>query len=212
MKNYTDMCLGAPAFRCHGYGLMFGATPSGWIGTEHFLPGNVGHLDYSLLFTQTMFTPTAATFASGAMTERARYRGYIAGSVIITAIINVVYGSWAWGSLYGGDGWLKKIGLIDFAVSTVVYAVGGWCALAGVLVLGPRLGRYWPKGEARTFPGHNLSSVAFGGFILWPGWFGFNGGNTAQVNASIGLTMLDIRLAETGYPEFQRDILHGEKP
>lgn len=121
MKNYTDMCFGAIAFWCLGYGLMFGANPSGWIGTDHFLLGNAEHLDYSQLFFQTMFAATAATIVSGAMAERTHYWAYIVGSVVITALIYAVYGSWAWGSLYGGQGWLKQMGFIDFAGSTVVH-------------------------------------------------------------------------------------------
>lgn len=195
MKNYTDMCFGAIAFWCVGYGLMFGANPSGWIGTDHFLLGNAQYLDYSLLFFQTMFAATAATIVSGAMAERTHYWSYIVGSVGITAVIYAVYGSWAWGSLYSGSGWLKQMGFIDFAGSTVVHSIGGWCALAGVIMLGPRLGRYAPKGEPRPIPGHNLSSVALGGFILWLGWFGFNGGSTAQANTSIGLIVLNTHLS-----------------
>lgn len=195
MKNYTDMCFGAIAFWCIGYGLMFGTNPSGWIGTDHFLLGNAEHLDYSQLFFQTMFAATSATIVSGAMAERTHYWSYIVGSVVITAVIYAVYGSWAWGSLYGGQGWLKQLGFIDFAGSTVVHSVGGWCALAGVLVLGPRLGRFGSKGEVRAIPGHNLGSVALGGFILWLGWFGFNGGSTAQANTSIGLIVLNTHLA-----------------
>ncbi len=195
MKNYTDACFGALAFWLVGYGLMFGANQTGWFGSDHFFLGNAEHLDYSLLFFQTMFAATAATIASGAMAERTRYGAYIAGSVIITAFIYAVYGSWAWGSSYEGTGWLKAMGFIDFAGSSVVHAVGGWCALAGVIVLGPRLGRFGPSGEVRPIAGHNLTSVALGGFILWLGWFGFNAGSTAAATSSIGLIALNTHLA-----------------
>jgi len=195
MKNYTDVCFGSIAFWLVGYGLMFGNNPGGWFGQTHYFLGNAQHLDYSLLFFQTMFAATAATIASGAMAERTRYWGYIVGSIFITAVIYPVYGSWAWGSLYEGSGWLKKLGFIDFAGSTVVHSIGGWCALAAIIVLGPRLGRFGPKGDVRPIAGHNLSSVALGGFILWLGWFGFNGGSTAAANTAIGLINLNTHLA-----------------
>lgn len=191
MKNYTDCCFGAFAFWALGYGLMFGKSPDGWLGRDHFLLGNAEQLDYSLLFFQTMFAATAATIVSGALAERTHYWAYITGSIVITGVIYPVFGAWAWGSLYEGTGWLKQIGFIDFAGSTVVHSVGGWCALAGILVVGPRLGRFGPNGEPRTIPGHNLGSVALGGFILWLGWFGFNGGSTAVAEAGIGRIVLN---------------------
>lgn len=191
MKNYTDCCFGALAFWVLGYGLMFGANPSGWIGTDHFLLWGAAHMDYSLLFFQCMFAATAATIVSGAMAERTHYWAYILASTLTTALIYPVFGSWAWGSLYGGSGWLKQLGFTDFAGSTVVHSVGGWCALAGIMVLGPRLGRFGPHGEVRPIPGHNMTSVALGGFILWLGWFGFNGGSTAMADVSVGRIVLN---------------------
>lgn len=195
MKNYVDACLGAIAFWMVGYGLMFGANPSGWFGRDHFFLGDAEHLDYSLLFFQTMFAATAATIASGALAERTRYGGYLIASTLTTALIYPVFGSWAWGSLYAGSGWLKELGFVDFAGSTVVHSVGGWVALAGIIVLGPRLGRFGPDGTSRIIQGHNLPAVALGGFILWLGWFGFNGGSTAAATTSIGLINLNTHIA-----------------
>jgi len=195
MKNYVDACVGSIVFWLIGYGLMFGANHSGWFGTDHFLLGNAEHMDYSLLLFQTMFAATCVTIASGAMAERTRYESYLLGAIGITAIIYPVYGSWAWGSLYTGSGWLKQMGFIDFAGSTVVHSIGGWVALAGIMVLGPRLGRFDADGRARPIPGHNLTLVALGGFILWLGWFGFNGGSTAAAVPSIGLINLNTHLA-----------------
>jgi len=195
MKNYTDVCFGALAFWLVGYGLMFGANPSGFFGTDHFLLGNAEHMDYSQLFFQAMFAATAATIASGAMAERTHYWGYIIGSVIVTAFIYAVYGSWVWGGLYGGEGWLRELGFIDFAGSSVVHAIGAWCALAGIIVIGPRLGRFSPEGEPRPIQGHNLTLVALGGFILWLAWFGFNGGSTGHAEARIGLIVLNTHVA-----------------
>jgi Amt family ammonium transporter len=195
MKNYCDMCFGAVAFWAVGFGLMFGANPSGWIGTDKFLLHAVAEADYGMLFFQMMFAATAATIVSGAIAERTRFSGYIVGSIIITGLIYPVFGAWAWGSLYSGEGWLKSMGFIDFAGSTVVHSVGGWAALAAVLVVGPRLGRFGPDGKGRPVLGHNLTSVALGGFILWLGWFGFNGGSTAMASVSIGKIVLNTHLA-----------------
>jgi Amt family ammonium transporter len=195
MKNYCDMCFGAVAFWAVGFGLMFGANPSGWIGTDKFLLHAVAEADYGMLFFQMMFAATAATIVSGAIAERTRFSGYIVGSIIITGLIYPVFGAWAWGSLYSGEGWLKSMGFIDFAGSTVVHSVGGWAALAAVLVVGPRLGRFGPDGKGRPVLGHNLTSVALGGFILWLGWFGFNGGSTAMATVSIGKIVLNTHLA-----------------
>jgi len=110
-------------------------------------------------------------------------------------VIYPVYGSWVWGSLYEGRGWLARMGFIDFAGSTVVHSIGGWVALAGIIVLGPRLGKFGPDGTPREIPGHNLTQVALGGFILWLGWFGFNGGSTGAADSSIGLINLNTHLS-----------------
>jgi Amt family ammonium transporter len=195
MKNYMDLCLGSLAFWVVGYGLMFGNNPTGLAGETHFLLGNAEHMDYSLLFFQTMFAATAVTIASGAMAERTRYGAYLIGATIICGFIYPVYGSWVWGSLYEGTGWLSELGFIDFAGSTVVHSVGGWVALAGIIVLGPRLGRYDDKNQSRLIAGHSLNNVALGGFILWLGWFGFNAGSTASAELRIGLIALNTHLA-----------------
>lgn len=195
MKNYCDMCFGAVAYWAVGFGLMFGANASGWIGIDHFLPHALAETEYGMLFFQMMFAATAATIVSGALAERTRFGAYIAGSVVITGLIYPVFGAWAWGSLYGGEGWLKALGFIDFAGSTVVHSIGGWSALAAVLVVGPRLGRFGRDGSTRPIHGHNLGSVALGGFILWLGWFGFNGGSTAAATVGIGKIVLNTHLA-----------------
>lgn len=195
MKNYLDVCLGSIVFWAVGFGLMFGINKSGFIGTSGFFLHDAATWDYSYLLFQTMFAATAATIASGAMAERSRFGSYLVGSVVVTGLIYPVFGSWAWGSFYEGKGWLAELGFIDFAGSTVVHSVGGWCALAAILVLGPRLGRFDEKGRPRDIPGHNLSYVALGGFILWFGWFGFNGGSTVSADVKIGLINLNTQLA-----------------
>lgn len=195
MKNYCDTCFGAIAFWLVGYGLMFGSNASGWIGTDHFAPSTMTPMGYTWLFFQTMFAATAATIPSGAIAERTRFWGYIVASIVVTGIVYPVYGSWAWGSLYEGEGWLRALGFVDFAGSTVVHSIGGWTALAALLVIGPRTGRYGPDGRARTIPGHNLTSVALGAFFLWMGWFGFNGGSTVAASVDIGKIVINTHLA-----------------
>jgi len=191
MKNYMDLCVGSLLFWLLGYGLMFGTNPTGWIGTDLFGLTKAPDWDFNLLFFQIMFAATAATIVSGAMAERTNYLAYLIGTCGITAIIYPVFGSWAWGD----HGWLKEMGFIDFAGSTVVHSVGGWCALAAIMLLGPRLGRFGPKGEVRNIPGHNLSYVAIGGFLLWFGWFGFNGGSTLEAGTNLGHILLNTHLA-----------------
>lgn len=195
MKNYMDACAGGLIFWLIGFGLMFGSNPTGWIGTDWFMPQNASDWDWSFLLFQMMFAATSCTIASGAMAERIRYSAYLLGACLITGVVYPVFGSWAWGSYLDGSGWLKQMGFIDFAGSTVVHSVGGWCALAGIIVLGPRLGRFSKSGESRPIPGHNLGLVALGGFILWFGWFGFNGGSTLAGNTSIGKIILNTHLA-----------------
>ncbi|MBL8473171.1 MAG: ammonium transporter [Rhodocyclaceae bacterium] len=195
MKNYCDMCFGALAFWALGYGLMFGSNPGGLFGTDHFLLSGLDNAEYGMVFFQMMFAATSATIVSGAIAERTRFSAYIAGSIVITALIYPIFGSWAWGALHGGTGWLKSLGFIDFAGSTVVHSVGGWCALAATIVIGPRLGRYAAAGTARPVLGHNLSFVALGAFVLWLGWFGFNGGSTAAADVKIGRIVLNTQLA-----------------
>ena len=195
MKNYLDLCLGTLAFFVFGYGLMFGVNKTGWFGTSHFALYKAESWDYSFLLFQAMFAATAATIASGAMAERTLFRGYLIGAIVITSVIYPIFGSWAWGSFYEGKGWLAQMGFIDFAGSSVVHSVGGWCALAAIIVVGPRLGRFGQRGEQRDIPGHNLNFVALGGLLLWFGWFGFNGGSTAAADVSIGLINLNTQLA-----------------
>ncbi|MBA55520.1 MAG: ammonium transporter [Pseudomonadales bacterium] len=196
MKNYMDVCLGSMVFWAFGFGIMFGLNETGFFGASHWLPQFSDEWSYTFLLFQIMFAATATTIASGAMAERTRYSGYLVGAIIITGFIYPVFGSWVWGGFFGGKGWLSELGFIDFAGSTVVHSVGAWCALAGIMVVGPRLGRFDPEtGVARLIPGHNLNNVALGGFILWLGWFGFNAGSTLQADSSLGKIALNTHLA-----------------
>ncbi len=205
MKNLLDFSVGSIAFFLVGFGLMFGATTTGWFGTTLFAPSDVpGDLGFTFLIFQTVFAATAATIVSGAMAERTKFTSYLVYSAFITLLIYPVFGSWAWGGLLDGGGWLENLGggedgaflqpFYDFAGSTVVHSVGGWLALAGALVCGPRLGKY-VQGQARAIPGHNIPLAALGVFILWFGWFGFNAGSTTTGGASIGYIAVTTNLS-----------------
>lgn len=195
MKNYMDACLGGLVFWLVGFGLMFGVNASGWMGTSHFAPNDLDDWHWNLLFFQMMFAATATTIASGAMAERIHFVAYIVGAAVVSGLIYPVFGSWAWGSIFEGSGWLKAMGFIDFAGSTVVHSIGGWVALAGIIVLGPRLGRFGRNGQTHHLAGHNLPLVALGGFILWLAWFGFNAASTVNASVSIGRIALNTHLA-----------------
>jgi len=191
MKNMLDMSMGAIVFWALGFGLMFGAS-NGIFGTDHFMmsPDNSngdGQWEYTFWMFQVVFAATAATIVSGAMAERTKFSGYLIYSLVISALIYPVFGSWAWGSLLISDNpaWLGDMGFHDFAGSTVVHSVGAWAALAGAIVVGPRLGKFSKDGKARVIPGHNLTMGALGVFILFLGWFGFNAGSTTTADGSI---------------------------
>ena len=198
MKNLMDVSVGGLVFYFIGFGLMFGTSAGGWIGTDGFMLSEIGDYSiewsYTFFFFQAVFAATAATIVSGAVAERTAFNAYLIFSVIITALIYPVFGSWAWGSLFNGSGWLEDLGFIDFAGSTVVHSVGGWAALAGAIVVGPRVGKY-VDGKPQTIKGHSLPLAALGVFILWMGWFGFNAGSTTTGDTSIALIALNTFLS-----------------
>ncbi len=197
MKNLMDFSVGSIAFFLVGFGLMFGQT-NGLFGTTLFGLSGVepgGDWNWTFLIFQTVFAATAATIVSGAMAERTKFTGYLAYSFFISLFIYPIFGSWAWGGLLDGGGWLEKLGFLDFAGSTVVHSVGGWLALAGAIVLGPRVGKYGPDGKPRAILGHNLPLAALGVFILWFGWFGFNPGSTTTGDGSIGYIAVTTNLS-----------------
>ncbi|MDL2124119.1 MAG: ammonium transporter [Deltaproteobacteria bacterium] len=199
MKNLMDFSVGSLAFWAIGFGLMFGVSKSGWLGTSGFFlsdfspDGDPWVLAFWMF--QVVFCATAATIVSGAMAERTKFTGYLLYSIFISALIYPVFGSWAWGSLYHGNGWLEGLGFIDFAGSTVVHSVGGWAALAGTIVLGPRLGKYIKDGGIKPILGHNIPLAALGVFILWLGWFGFNPGSTTAASKDIAMIFVNTNLA-----------------
>ncbi len=188
MKNLMDFSAGAVVFWAIGWGLMYGADAlGGLIGSNGFFlsytPESMegyGVSDMSAIFRdwmfQVVFAATAATIVSGAMAERTRFSAYIVYSVFISGLLYPVSGHWIW-----GGGWLAELGFHDFAGSTVVHSVGAWAALAGAMVLGPRIGKYVKVGDkvtVKAIPGHNMPLAALGVFILWFGWYGFNAGST----------------------------------
>ncbi|MFH5885387.1 ammonium transporter [Halalkalibaculum sp. DA3122] len=199
MKNFMDVGAGGLVFFILGFGLMFGTSAGGWIGTDGFFLSGIEGQDqtwtWAFFIFQAVFAATAATIVSGAVAERTKFTGYLVFSILITGVIYPIFGSWAWGGLFNGSGWLENLGFIDFAGSTVVHSVGGWAALAGALVVGPRVGKYDENGNPQHIPGHSLPFAALGVFILWFGWFGFNAGSTTAGDTSIALIAMNTFLA-----------------
>ncbi|MGR7812396.1 ammonium transporter [Lacinutrix undariae] len=169
MKNILDIATGSLVYWFVGYSLMYGNTDGyiGWSGIMH----NDGAAD---LFFQTVFCATAATIVSGAIAGRTKYTTYIIFSLVMTALIYPIAGGWQWNSA----GWLANMEtpFIDFAGSSIVHSVGGWAALVGAWIVGPRIGKY-VNGKSMVIDGHNKLLATLGVFILWIGWFGFNGGS-----------------------------------
>ena len=185
MKNLLDFMLGSLLFWAIGFGVMFGAES--FAGMPHFF--NISFYDTQLpvegfLVFQTVFCATAATIVSGAMAERTKFSMYLAYTVLISVLIYPVSGHWTWGGgwlMNGEEGsfMMNTFGTTfhDFAGSTVVHSVGGWVALVGAAIIGPRIGKYGKDRKSRAIPGHNLTIACLGVFILWFGWFGFNPGS-----------------------------------
>tara|TARA_R110002111_G_scaffold117466_3_gene179508 strand:+ start:6129 stop:9128 length:3000 start_codon:yes stop_codon:yes gene_type:complete len=198
-KNVVDFFIGALIFWLFGYGLMFGSSFYGLIGTSHFVfeDSSPEHWPTVVFLFQLVFCSTAMTISSGAVAERMRFRAYIFLACGIGAIAYPIFGHWAWAKYASGDpaGWLGKLGFIDFAGSTVVHSVGAWSALAAVLILGPRLARFSDNSNPTRFSASNLPLAALGFLLLWFGWFGFNGGSTLALNGNVPSIILNTILA-----------------
>ncbi len=198
MKNMMDFVMGSLFFFVIGFAFMFGGD-NPIIGTHGFLnPSKLADADGLFnglplgvfLIFQTVFCATAATIVSGSMAERTKFSAYLIYSACISIFIYPITGHWIW-----GGGWLSELGFHDFAGSTAVHAVGGWCALVGAKILGPRIGKYDKNGKPQAIPGHNLPIGALGIFILWFCWFGFNCGSTVEANSSLGDIAITTNLA-----------------
>ena len=191
MKNLMDFCIGTVVFTLLGYGIMNGENYLfGLIGLpEYQMFTNFYAFDWSNFFFQLVFCATAATIVSGAMAERTKFSSYCIYSAVISAIVYPIEAGWVWNS----QGWLAKLGYIDFAGSSVIHMVGGITALIGAIMLGARIGKYDEKGASRAILGHNIPLAAMGTFILWFCWYGFNGAaaaDTAQLGTILGNTTI----------------------
>lgn len=198
MKNFVDFMLGSLMFYAIGFSLMFGPDLGGFIGTAGFFAPEklegIGAFDSVtpelFIFFQTVFCATAATIVSGAVAGRTKFTTYCFVSAFVSLVIYPVVGHWAW-----GGGFLGEMGFVDFAGSTVVHSVGGWTALVGAFMVGPRIGKYNKDGKANAIPGHSLTLGALGVFILWFAWFGFNCGSTLGMTTDIGHIAMTTNLA-----------------
>ena len=170
MKNLMDFCLGTVAFLLIGYSFLCGQDMMGLIGFGEMPLTDFVHTDWASFTFNLVFCATAATIVSGAMAERTKFLSYCIYSFVISLIVYPIEAHWIW-----GGGWLAQLGFHDFAGSAAIHFVGGLTALIGAKMLGPRLGKYDRDGKPRGIPGHNLTIGALGVFILWFGWYGFNG-------------------------------------
>ena len=189
MKNTADFSFGILAFFFVGFGLMYGADAAGLIGTDTFALGAGSYSETGLsgdpflavdFLYQAVFAATAATIVSGAVAGRMKFSGYVLLSIAMTTLIYPVVGHWKW-----GGGWLDGIGFYDFAGSTLVHLTGGVAALTAAAILGPRIGKFGGDGKPRVIPGHAAPLTVLGTFVLFFGWFGFNGGSVLAADGAL---------------------------
>ena len=220
-KNFVVFAIAALGFYAIGFGLMFSdgglfGSAGGWLAegpdnspaTGEAYRGVFGSLRWAgvpllaKFFFELMFCGTSATIVSGSVNERMKYTSFLVFSFVLTAVIYPIAGHWVW-----GGGFLAQAGMKDFSGSTVVHSVGGWAALAGIMAVGPRIGRYPAAGKPVSVPGHQMGYVFLGGMILWLGWFGFNPGSTmaadpeaiARIAVTTGLASAASTLVATLY-------------
>ena len=193
MKNLMDFCIGTIVFIFLGFGLLLGEDAlGGLVGVPTLgIFTDYANFDWSSFVFNLVFCATAATIVSGAMAERTKFSMYLVYTIFISVLIYPISGHWTWGGgwLMNGEADSFMMNLFgttfhDFAGSTVVHSVGGWIALTGAAILGPRIGKYGKDGKSRAIPGHNLTIAALGVFILWFGWFGFNPGSQLAAAAT----------------------------
>lgn len=201
-KNTFIVAIGLLTYFLVGFNLMYPGEFNGYIGFAGFgltPPDNANTVEYAsggytyytdFLF-QAMFAATAATIVSGAVAERIKLKSFMVFSTIFVAFVYTIAGSWKW-----GKGWLDQAGFYDFAGSTLVHSVGGWGALIGAIILGPRLGKYGKDGRITPIPGSNMPLATVGAFLLWLGWFGFNGGSVLSADPTLtSVTLVTTCLA-----------------
>ncbi|MEK8017445.1 MAG: ammonium transporter [Candidatus Parabeggiatoa sp.] len=196
MKNIADFGISIACFWIIGVGLMFGPTQNGWFSYHIFF--NASYVPHIFFIFQAMFCSTAASIVSGAVAERLKFVGYLIITAFISLFIYPLFGHWTWNGLSQGEtqGWLAQMGFIDFAGSTVVHSTGGWVALAIVLILGARKGRFQvEQNQLRNFNTNNLPLSVLGTLLLWFGWFGFNGGSTLAFNNIVPIVIENTLLA-----------------
>lgn len=195
-KNVSDFVVSCAIFWLFGFAFLFGASASGIVGTTMFAFGE-DRSAYAVTFFifQMMFCSTAATLTSGAVAERTTFVGYLLATVILSGFIYPVTGHWAWAGAFDADnpGWLQALGFVDFAGSTVVHSVGGWVALAAIIIIGPRIGRF--DSDTPIPQGSNLPMASLGVLLIWFGWFGFNGGSTLALTDQVPMILLNTCLS-----------------
>jgi len=189
MKVFVDITFGALIYYLFGFALMYGKDLFGLVGISGFmldgglthLQNNISHDTYWLF--QCAFVVAVISIVSGAVAERIHFRAYILYTIVMTGLLYPLAGHWIWSI----GGWLHKLGMIDFAGSSVIHALGGFSALAAAMFIGPRIGKFNSDGSANIVPPSNLPLASVGAFILWFGWFGFNAGSTlSATNGTIG--------------------------
>lgn len=203
MKSFLDFCICGIVYLLIGFAFMFGTSWNGFIGTDNFwlskFDGNASV--WVFWFFQVGFAGVACTIVSGAVAERTKFFGYLIYAALFTVFIYPIIGHWAWGSFggafgVGGEkGWLEALGFVDYAGSSVVHACGGACALAGILAVGPRHGRFGADGTPRLIAGHNIPLVILGVLLLWFGWFGFNAGSSLSGSSVIGRLVVNTAIS-----------------
>ncbi|OUS39629.1 hypothetical protein A9R01_00845 ['Osedax' symbiont bacterium Rs2_46_30_T18] len=198
MKNVADISLAFLVFWLFGFGLMFGESYQGVIGVSLFLieQREISANVLTMFLFQAMFCGAAVTIISGAIAERIKFSSYLVITLVIASVIYPVVGHWVWGGLLGGtSGWLAEKGFIDFAGSSVVHSLGGWSALALLIIIGPRKNRFFADGRPRKVEPSNLPMAMLGVLILWFGWIGFNGGSVLAFNDSVANVIVNTMLA-----------------
>ncbi|OJJ16250.1 ammonium transporter [Roseofilum reptotaenium AO1-A] len=197
VKNIADFGISVTLFWAIGYALMFGENPSGWLGISNFFI-NISTPSVATFFLfQTMFCSTSTTIVSGAVAERMKFISYLVVAGLVSGLIYPIFGCWAWNGLNveNTSGWLRNLGFVDFAGSTVVHSIGAWVSLATLSVVGPRSGRFRYSGHPRKIHGSNMQLAVLGTLLLWFGWLGFNGGSTLSLNDQVPGIMVNTMMA-----------------